>query len=113
MNGLAERVDAFVARFGRVQDTLGTALLPRWLEASLEPVGTVLDNLHRAERLGWVRSAADWAELRLLRNRMVHEYVREPRDLVDALNAAHGGVVDLVAAAQAMSARAYSLTGAD
>ncbi len=107
---LAERVDAFVARFGRLQDTLGAALLPRLLEAQLEPVGTVLDNLNRAERLGWVRSASDWAELRLLRNRMVHEYVREPQDLVDALNAAHSGVADLVTAALTMSACARSLS---
>ena len=103
---LAERVDAFVARFGRLQDTLAGALLPRLLEAMLEPVGTVLDNLYRAERLGWVRSAADWAALRQLRNRMVHEYVREAQELVDALQAAHGGVADLTAAASTMAARA-------
>lgn len=107
---LAQRVDAFVARFSRLQDRLGVALLPRLLESSLESVGTVLDNLNRAERLGWIRSASDWAELRLLRNRMVHECVREPQHLVDALNAAHGGVADLVSAAQAMSARACSLS---
>ena len=87
---LAERVDAFVARFGRLQDTLAGALLPRLLELSLEPVGSVLDNLNRAEKLGWIRSASDWAELRLLRNRMVHEYVRDAQELVDALQAAHG-----------------------
>lgn len=106
---LAERVDAFVARFGRLQDTLGTALLPRLLEALLEPVGSVLDNLNRAERLGWVRSADEWSELRLLRNRMVHEYVREPQELVDALRAAHRGVTDLSAAAEAMVAQARQL----
>lgn len=106
---LGERVDAFVARFGRLQDTLGAALLPQLLGALLEPSGTVLDNLNRAERLGWVRSASDWAELRLLRNRMVHEYVRDPQELLDALTAAHGGVVDLVAAAAAMSRRALAL----
>lgn len=109
---LAERVDAFVARFSRLQDRLGDAVLPRLLEASLEPVGTVLDELNRAERLGGVRSASDWAELRLLRNRMVHEYVREPQDLVDALNAAHEGVADLVNTAQVMSVRARSLSSA-
>ena len=102
---LAERVDAFVARFGRLQDTLPGALLPRLLEAALEPAGTVLDNLYRAERLGWVRSAADWAALRQLHNRMVHEYVREAQELVDALQAAHGGVADLSAAVSTMVAR--------
>jgi hypothetical protein len=43
---------------------------------------------------------------------MVHEYVREPQELLDALNAAHAGVSDLMAAAAAMSARARALTSA-
>lgn len=103
---LAERVDAFVARFGRLQDTLAGALLPRLLESLLEPQGSVLDNLNRAERRGWIRSSADWAELRMLRNRMVHEYVRDRQQLVDALNAAHLGVEDLVHAAALMAAQA-------
>ncbi len=106
---LAERVDAFVARFGRLQDTLAVGLLPRLLEALLEPVGSVLDNLNRAERLGWIRSADEWAALRLLRNRMVHEYVREPQDLVDALQAAHRGVADLVDAARVIADRSLEL----
>lgn len=103
---LAERVDAFVARFGRLQDTLAGALLPRLLESQLEPLRSVLDNLNRAERRGWIRSSADWAELRTLRNRMVHEYVRDRQQLVDALNAAHSGVADLVNAAALMAAQA-------
>ena len=103
---LAERVDAFVARFGRLQDTLAGALLPRLLESLLEPQGSVLDNLNRAERRGWIRSSADWAELRMLRNRMVHEYVRDRQQLVDALNAAHLGVEDLVNATALMAAQA-------
>ena len=106
---LAERVDAFVARFGRLQDTLGAALLPRLLEALLESTGSVLDNLNRAEKLGWVRSAADWAALRLLRNRMVHDYVSDAAILAETLNAAHAGVPDLVAAANAMAARVRRL----
>ena len=108
---LAERVDAFVARLGRLQDTLGATLLPRLLEALLEPTGSVLDNLNRAEKLGWVRSAGDWAALRLLRNRMVHEYVADASILADALNAAHAGVPDLVASASAMADRVKRLAG--
>jgi len=101
---LAERVDAFVARFGRLQDTLAGGLLSRLPEAMLEPVGSTLDNLYRAERLGWVRSASDWAELRLLRNRMIHEYVDDPAELADALQAAHRATADLLAAAVSMAA---------
>ena len=59
--------------------------------------------------LGWVRSAGDWAALRLLRNRMVHEYVSDAAILADALNAAHAGVPDLVASASAMAARVKRL----
>lgn len=105
---LGERVDAFVARFGRLQDTLAGALLPRLLEVLLEPVGSVLDNLNRAERLGWIRSASDWAELRLLRKGMVHECVRDMQELVDALQAAHSVVADLTAAASVLAERARS-----
>lgn len=36
---LAERVDAFVARFGRLQDTLGDKLLPRLLDWLAEACG--------------------------------------------------------------------------
>ncbi len=72
---LAERVDAFVGRFGRLQDTLGDKLIPLVLLAEAETLGTALDNLGRAERLGWLPSLADWTEARALRNRMVHEYI--------------------------------------
>ena len=35
----SERVDAFVARFGRLQDLLGDKLLPAWLRSMEEGVG--------------------------------------------------------------------------
>jgi hypothetical protein len=106
---LAEPVDAFVARFGRLQDTLAGGLLPRLLEAQLEPLGSVLDNLGRAERLGWERSADAWAALRLLRNRMVHEVIRDAQELADALQAARRGVPGLMSAAATMARHAHDL----
>lgn len=54
---LAEQVDAFVARFGRLQDTVGDKLLPALLMWLAEPIGPVIDNLSRAERWGWIGSA--------------------------------------------------------
>ena len=42
---LGERVDAFVARFGRLQDTAGDKLLPAVLTWLAEPVGPAIDNL--------------------------------------------------------------------
>ena len=40
---------------------------------------------------------------------MVHEYVSDAEILADALNAAHAGVPDLLAAAVAMAARVQRL----
>jgi hypothetical protein len=81
----AERVDAFVARFGRLQDLLGDKYLPAWLRAVQEPVGTALENLDRAEKLGLVQSADAWISVRKLRNQLVHEYVRRMDILHEAL----------------------------
>ncbi len=103
---LAERVDAFAARFGRLQDTVGDKLLPALLKQSAEPLGSVLDNLIRAERLGWLDSADDWIEARRLRNEMIHEYVRSAARLAAGLRAAHDRVPMLVACAAAL--RAYA-----
>ncbi len=82
---LAERVDAFVGRFGRLQDTLGDKLIPLVLLAEAETLGTALDNLGRAERLGWLPSLAEWTEARALRNRMVHEYMENIEEFKLAL----------------------------
>ena len=49
----------------------------------------MLENLDRAEKLGLIQSADDWLALRKLRNRMIHEYVADPGELLDALIAAH------------------------
>lgn len=89
---LSERVDAYSARFGCLQDTLGDKLLPAALSALLESVGTVLDNLHRAEKLGWVDSAEQWVTVRRLRNRLTHEYEPNPARLAEALDTAHAAV---------------------
>lgn len=45
---LAARVDAFVARFGRLQDTGADKLLPAVLAWLAEPLGPAIDNLARA-----------------------------------------------------------------
>lgn len=95
----AERVEAFVGRFARLQDTLGDKLLPALLVALGETPGATIDNLDRAERLGWLGSADDWLTARQLRNRMVHEYVEDPRLLADALQAGHALVPLLTDAA--------------
>ena len=81
----SEMLDAFVARLGRLQDTIGDKLLPAILKLNLEPVGSQLENLFRAEKLGWIDSVDQWIELRELRNSLVYEYMTSPEKLLFAL----------------------------
>ncbi|HEX7970845.1 MAG TPA: hypothetical protein VF501_01295 [Thiobacillus sp.] len=101
---LAERVEAFVGRFGRLQDTVGDKLLPVLLTALGETPASTIDNLDRAERLGLIVPADEWMTLRKLRNQMVHEYVEDPTVLAGALQSGHGFVPVLVAAANSRMA---------
>lgn len=41
----------------RLQDTVGDKFVPALLQALEEPIGAVVDNLDRAERLGWITFA--------------------------------------------------------
>lgn len=101
---LAERVEAFVGRFGRLQDTVGDKLLPLLLDALGEKTSAVIDNLDRAERLGLIRSADEWITIRNLRNQMVHEYVEDPVVLTSALQTGHAFVPALIVASNKMIA---------
>ena len=86
---IAERLDAFVARFARLQDTLGDKLIPALLRHLLENPGSNLDNLNRIERFGLLSSVDDWIEARNLRNRLIHEYMNDPEEFASALRRAH------------------------
>lgn len=99
---LSERVDAFVARFSRLQDTLGDKLLPELLEALGEERAILIDRLDKAEKLGWIQSSDQWMAIRQLRNYMIHEYIEDPNVLADALQTGHEYVGELLNAARSM-----------
>lgn len=101
---LAERVEAFVGRFGRLQDTVGDKLLPVLLVALGETPAAAIDNLDRAERLGLIVSADEWMTMRKLRNQMVHEYVEDLAVLASALQTGHDFVPILTNAANNLMA---------
>lgn len=86
---LAMKVEAFVSRFCRLQDTLGDKLLPALLKALGEPDRALLINLEKAEKYGWLASSEQWLALRQLRNQMIHEYIEDTQTLFDALSTAH------------------------
>lgn len=100
-----DRLESFVGKFARLQDTLMDKLLPAFLRAVGEPVGSALDNLNRAQRLGLVTQPAEWVAMRLLRNRLVHEYVDDEAELAAALEKARGMVDVLHGAYVAIRAR--------
>lgn len=106
---LAERLDAFVARFGRLQDTVGDKLLPALLAALAEKIGPAIDNLDKAEKFGLIESADGWMEMRRLRNQMVHEYIEDLAVLTSALRSGHAFVPELTAAARRCAAEAARL----
>ncbi len=99
---LAERVEAFVGRFGRLQDTVGDKLLPLLLATLGEKTAAAIDNLDRAERLWLINSADEWMTMRNLRNQMIHEYVEDPVVLTSALQSGHAFVPALITAANKM-----------
>lgn len=110
---LSERLEAFVGRFGRLQDSLADKFLPALLDAYAEPRAAALENLDRAEKLGWVDSADDWIEARRRRNLMVHEYIEDRVILFDALMAGHRFVPTLIQTSSRFSAQAGRLIDAE
>lgn len=85
---LAEQLEAFVSRFGRMQDTIADKLLPRWLLALAETPGSHIETLNRAEKLGVISDVEQWLEARKLRNRLIHEYIENPETFAENLKLA-------------------------
>lgn len=84
----AEQLEAFVSRFGRMQDTIADKLLPRWLSALAERAGGQIEVLNRAEHLGVITSVEQWLEARKLRNRLIHEYMESPEAFAEDIQLA-------------------------
>jgi len=70
-------LEAFVSRYGRLQDTIADKLLPRLLVLLAEKTGAQIDMLNRCETLGLIESTENWLAARQLRNKLVHEYIQD------------------------------------
>lgn len=110
-SALAIAIEAFAARFGRLQDHLGEKLIPRLLALLGETPLALIDNLNRAERLGVLDDALDWLAWRKLRNRLVHEYLQGADTLAQAIGQALLATPRLTATVDAIRRRARQ-TGA-
>lgn len=93
----AVRLEAFVSRYSRMQDTIADKLIPRWLQSLAEHTGSQIENLNRAERLSVLESTESWLAARKLRNQLVHEYMQDPEAFAEALSAARKASLMLMA----------------
>lgn len=106
---LAEKVDAFVSRFGRLQDHLGEKLIPRFAALLGESPKSMLDVLAYAEKMQWLGNAEEFLGARKLRNLLVHEDMSDPDLFLEALLAAHGAAEMLFSIVSAIEAEATKL----
>jgi len=106
---LAEKIDAFVSRFGRLQDHLGEKLIPRFAALLGEAPQSVLDVLAYAEKVQWVESAETFIGVRKLRNLLVHEYMSDTQLFLQALSSAREAAEMLFRTVAAIEAEAVAL----
>lgn len=93
----SEKIDAFVSRFGRLQDHIGEKLIPRFAALLGESPKSLLDVLAYAERMGWVDDAETFVSTRKLRNLLVHEYMANARLFLETLQSADKATLMLIA----------------
>lgn len=93
---LAEKIDAFVSRFARLQDQIGEKLFPRFAHLLGESPKSLLDILAYAERMAWIDSAEEFIGARKLRNLLVHEYMSNPGLFLEALQSADRSILRLL-----------------
>lgn len=82
---LAEKVEAFVSRFARLQDHLVEKLLPRYAALVGESPKTLIDTLAFAERAEVLRDADTFIAARKLRNALVLEYMHDAQIFLESL----------------------------
>ena len=106
---LAEKIDAFVSRFGRLQDHLGEKLIPRFAALLGEAPQSILDVLAYAEKMQWVESTEVFIGTRKLRNLPVHEYMSDIQLFLQALSSAREAAEMLFSTVAAIEAEAAAL----
>ncbi len=87
---LSEKIDAFVGRFGRLQDHIGEKLIPCFAALLGESPKSLLDVLAFAEKCNWITNAEAFIGARKIRNLLLHEYMTDPELFLDSLRSADG-----------------------
>lgn len=94
-SNLSDRLESFTSKFCRMQDNMVDKFLPLYLQQQGEITGSAIDNLRKLERIGLIENAEAWVEMRQLRNRLVHEYIRRPDLMLQQLLKAKDLAVEL------------------
>ncbi len=80
--------DQFIFRFSKLQDCMSNKLLRYILESLAENTRNLsfIDLLAKGEQLEILLSADHWMHLRLIRNKLAHEYPSEQKETINELN---------------------------
>jgi len=70
-----QKLDVLTSRFSRLSDIIAQKVLRSIDKINLEDTGTVRDRLNRAEKNELILSSDEFAEIRKLRNDIIHEYI--------------------------------------
>ena len=83
-------LDQFISRFAKLQDGMGTKLLPTVLEMTKEQgeLDAFLDKLNRLEKIGALPSVEEWLKMREMRNAFSHDYPEDSELQAVTLNRA-------------------------
>jgi hypothetical protein len=81
-------IDQMIFRFSKLQDATGNRLFPAFLKYLGEDTEAMAfrDILFRLEKLEIIPSAAEWLELREIRNLVTHEYPEDIEKVISGLN---------------------------
>ncbi len=79
-------IDAFIFRFGKLQDMIGNKIFKGVLKLEKEEVGTMRDVLNKMEKLGILYDVKEWDALRDARNSVIHDYDDNFEKLAKDLN---------------------------
>lgn len=81
-------VELLINRFGRLQDLVGSKIIDLFLRVQEENIDslTMLDKLHKLEKLKIIEDVQVWKEMRLVRNNIAHEYPDHPEIMAQYLN---------------------------
>ena len=106
---LAEKIDAFVSRFARLQDHIGEKLIPRFANLLGESQKSLLDVLAYAEQMDWIDSTEEFIGARKLRSLLVHEYMNNTELFLEAPLSADRATTQLVKIVTRMRQQAQSI----